>query len=286
MKYFIFTFGLFIFGQTTFAQLPSDGLTYRYLLKCKENMKGEVKKITETKWFHDGYREKNKYFFDENHKLVRYVNDNRKELNFAYDIKGNLSTQVVKEYGKTIDSLVGVYENGDDLKYMLIYRGPYQHLFSIQQVLYNDENQPQKIKIDELRYAPEKTHLVHHTTWEELHWKNDMEFSVDFVDIKKKTMYISKSITVSALDENSGCLLNDPTSGKRVITNLDGETTVEVYTVSDNSDASKIMVEYDYDTYGNWVEKRHYEINDGNNSRKKKQLANIKRKIEYENDSK
>lgn len=286
MKYLIFTCSLLFFGHSTIAQLPSDGLTYRYLLKCKENVKGSVKKITETKWFHDGYREKNKYFFNKNHKLVRYVNDNRKELNFAYDSQGNLSTQVVKEYGKTIDSLVGVYENGDDLKYMLIYSGPQQHLISIQQVLYNKEHQPEKIKIDELRYTPERTKLIHHTTWEKLHWKNDMEFSVDFVDVKKKTMYISKSITVSTLDENSGCLLSDPTSGKRVITNLDGDTTVEVYTVSYEDDASKIMVEYDYDQRGNWVEKRHYEINDGDNSRKKKQLANIKRKIEYEERSK
>lgn len=262
------------------AQLPINGITYDNLLECDKPLNGSIIRIVQTKIYQNGLKERTRYFFDPENRLQRVDNSGGTEIEYAYALNGNLETQVIRQDGRMIDSLVGVYTDRNRLRGLMTYRGKERHLISVQQVMYNKKNKPERIRIDEIKFYPETNTAKHHAAWQDLKWKNDSEFSVDEVSISKQTKYIVKNATTATLDAESGCLLklND---NKRTISNVQGVTTVEIYQLEEDPTADKVMVEYEYDEQGNWIEQRHFAITDGAKSRKKQRILDVKRKIQY-----
>lgn len=279
IRLFLLFFSI-LFINSLPAQLPMDGLTYSNLLECNNNLSGSVNKIVQTKLYHTGVREKARYFFGKKNRLKKVTDSNGAEIEYFYDSNGNLNTQIVRQDGEVIDSLVGIYGGGNNLRGLMTYRGENRNLVSVQQVLYNRKNQPERIKLDEVRYFPESNTAVHHSAWQELKWKNEKEFSVDQVKINKKTKYVIRNANTATLDTESGCLLKQ-NDGRRIINNLQGVKTVEIYQIDEDPEADKVLVEYEYDDQGNWIWQRHFAISDGERARKKQRLLDVKRKIEY-----
>lgn len=277
---YIFCVVSFLFTCSLSAQLPTNGLNFLNLLDCKNGLHGPIEKIVQTKLYHSGVREKARYFFGSNNQLQKVSDSNGGEIEYFYDENGNIHVQLIREYGEVVDSLVGIYSDDNHLRGLMTYRGGNRNLVSVQQVMYNHKNQPERIKLDEVLYSFETNSATHHSTWQELKWKNENEFSVDQVRFNKKTKYIVKNVNAATLDAESGCLLvqND---GKRTINNLQGEKTVEIFQVEDDPNADKVLVEYEYDEQGNWIWQRHFAIKDGERARKKQRLLDIKRKIQY-----
>ena len=266
---------LFSFGAMLPAQIPTDGLTLLHLMKCDDDLKGEVDNIVTTARYFNAPTVKIvlKYQYDENNRLLQYSERGSyfyTKSRFTYDKVGLLTHQINSTRNEILDSLVCKYDDFGRLKIVSIYSGKHLNLKSLDKINYDENDRPIKVR----------TGFSSGTRTQELFLKNNDECLIKH-RIRGSNAKVAKVFNERyKYDASQHCL----EFAERTIKNVMGQRTIEVFV--DPESQLRVWVQIEYDKIGNWIKRTAFLFDEEKKKPKREKLYEHVRKIVYQSDRK